>query len=184
MRRIIKNILLRIDNGITRRFVLWLWPQYRTSSENYMAFYQVLKLFFIPQKILRINGRVPWPVDFRSKVISWELIEKGDCTEPGDNPGQYINASGGLKLGNHVLLGPNVVITTTNHAHANHGQTTDTRGVVIGNHVWIGANCTIVAGTSIGDNVTIGAGCTIKGTIPSNCLVVNDVGQLKILEKS
>ena len=52
MRRIIKNILLRIDNGITRRFVLWLWPQYRTSSENYMAFYQVLKLFFHGSDIL------------------------------------------------------------------------------------------------------------------------------------
>ena len=46
------------------------------------------------------------------------------------------------------------------------------KGIEIGNNVWIGANCCIVAGVKIGDNVTIGAGCTIRQHIPSNSLIV------------
>ncbi|MBI1307625.1 MAG: acyltransferase [Bacteroidetes bacterium] len=149
-----------------------------------MMYHEVFRRYFFFQKILRINGSVPWPVDFRSKVISWELIEKGTCTEPGDNPGNYINASGGLKIGHNVLLGPNVIIATTNHYKYDHRKTSHTKGVEIGDNVWIGANCCIVAGTKIGSNVTIGASCYISGEIPSNCTVSQDSSLLKIIPKT
>jgi len=136
------------------------------------------------QKLLRINGRVPWPVDFRSKIIGWEKIEKGVCCDPGDNPGLYINASGGLKLGNNVAIAANTTITTTNHDMYDHRKISPVKGVEIGNNVWIGANCSIVAGVKIGDNVTIGAGCVIRKDIPSNSIVVFDEKNgLKIVRK-
>ena len=37
--------------------------------------------------------------------------------------------------------------------------------LTIGDNVWIGANCSIVAGVTNWDNVTIGAGCTITKKI-------------------
>lgn len=179
----IKRILLWLDEPLFRALVLWLWPGYRTTKEGYMHYYQVLFQYFFTQKILRINGAVPWPVDFRSKVINWKMIEKGICSEPGDNPGTYINASGGLKIGDNVLMGPNVIIATTNHYKYDHRKTSNTKGVEIGNNVWIGANCSIVAGTKIGNNVTIGAGCYIKGEIPDNCTVMVDLKSIKIIPK-
>ncbi len=184
MKRFLKSILTSLDEPLFKPFVLWLWPGYRTSSKDYMPFYQVLRMYFIPQKILRINGGVPWPVDYRSKVINWRMIEKGNFSEPGDNPGTYINASGGLKMGNNVLMGPNVIIATTNHYKYDHSKTSNTKGVTIGNNVWIGGNVSIVAGTEIGDNVTIGAGCYIRGKIPSNSTVMVDSNGLKIIPKS
>ena len=184
MRRLIKSLFDRLDNPVFKPFVLWLWPKYRRSSEGYMPFYQVLRIYFIPQKVLRINGKVPWPVDYRSKIIDWQKIEKGVFSEPGDNMGTYINASGGLKIGNNVLMGPNVIIATTNHYKYDHRKTSSTKGVVIGDNVWIGANCSIVAGTEIGDNVTIGAGCYIRGKIPSNSTVMVDEKSLQIIPKA
>ena len=59
-----------------------------------------------------------------------------------------------------------------------------TKGVEIGDNVWVGANVSIVAGTEIGDNVTIGAGCFVSGKIPSNTTVIVDLASLKIIPKT
>ena len=100
--------------------------------------------------------------------------------DPGDNIGIYINAYGGLKLGNNVNIGQNTVITTTNHDIYDHRKVSNKKmGIIIGNNVWIGANCSIVAGVKIGNNVTIGAGCVIRQNIPSNTIVIHKESQLK-----
>jgi acetyltransferase-like isoleucine patch superfamily enzyme len=58
-----------------------------------------------------------------------------------------------------------------------------TSGIVIGNNVWIGANCSILAGVTIGDNVTIGAGCVIREDIPSNTVVMTKSDCLAFIPK-
>ncbi|PCJ65655.1 MAG: hypothetical protein COA58_09625 [Bacteroidetes bacterium] len=181
---IFKNIAGRLDDNLLRAFVKWLWPRYRRPRIGYMKNYQVLRAYFFYQKILRINGNVPWPVDFRSKIVDWPNIEKGICSDPGDNPGIYINASGGLKLGNNVNIGQNSILTTTNHYKYDHRKKSHTKGITIGNNVWIGANVSIVAGTTIGNNVTIGAGCFIKGSIPDNSTVIISDKSLDIIPKT
>mgnify|MGYP001591794551 FL=1 len=184
MRSIIKKIAESLDDSITRHFVKWLWPQYKRPRKGYMKNYQVLQQYFWGQKFLRINGSVPWPVDFRSKIVDWPNIEKGICCDPGDNPGIYINASGGLKLGKNVNIGQNTILTTTNHYKYDHRKKSRMKGITIGDNVWIGANVSIVAGSHIGDNVTIGAGCFIKGEIPGNTTVILDEKTLTIIPKS
>ncbi|NJN50340.1 MAG: hypothetical protein HC798_04355 [Polaribacter sp.] len=44
----------------------------------------------------------------------------------------------------------------------------------IGNHVWIGANSTILPEVSIGDNVIIGANSLVNKDIPSNSVAVGN----------
>lgn len=173
-----------MDDNLLRVIVKWLWPGYKRPRSGYQYNFQLLNRYFFFQKILRINGKVNWPVDFRSKVIGVENIKKGICCDPGDNPGIYINAYGGLILGNNVNIGQNTIITTTNHYKYDHRKHSRTKGVEIGDNVWIGANCSIVAGTKIGNNVTIGAGCYIKGEIPDNVTVVLAESNLQILPKS
>ena len=115
MKKIFKYISDKLDDNILRIFVKWLWPQYKRPRHGYMKNYQVLHQYFISQKILRINGSIPWPVDFRSKIVGWESIQKGICSDPGDNPGIYINAGGGLTLGNIGKIGQNTIIPPNNH---------------------------------------------------------------------
>ncbi|MFT4597788.1 MAG: acetyltransferase-like isoleucine patch superfamily enzyme [Bacteroidia bacterium] len=181
---ILKDIAESIDDSILRRYVKWLWPQYIRPKVGYMKNYQVLRQYFFFQKIIRINGDVPWPVDFRSKIVDWPNLKKGICCDPGDNPGIYINASGGIVLGNNVNIGQNTILTSTNHYKYDHRKKSHTKGISIGDNVWIGANVSIVAGTTIGDNVTIGAGCFIKGNIPSDTTVLLSDKSLEVIPKT
>jgi acetyltransferase-like isoleucine patch superfamily enzyme len=135
------------------------------------------------QKIIGINRSVPWPVDFRSQIVGWKNIKKGIICDPGDSPGVYINASGGLAIGDNVAIAANTVIVTTNHYKYDHRKTYGKTGVTIGNNVWIGANCVLLAGTNIGDEVTIGAGCIISGDIPSKSTVKQNPAGLIIKSK-
>lgn len=43
------------------------------------------------------------------------------------------------------------------------------RGIVIGNHVWVGERATILYNTEIGDGSIVGAMSLVKGKIPNNC---------------
>lgn len=184
MKAVIKKIVLLLDDNVLRFLVKFLYPKYQRPRYGYLYNYQILMRYAFFQKILRINGNVPWPVDFRSRITGVECIEKGICCDPGDNIGLYISASGGLKLGNNVNIGNGTSITTTNHYKYDHRKTSHTKGVEIGNNVWIGANCSIIAGAKIGNNVTIGAGCVIRGEVPDNCTVISSKESLEIIPKT
>ena len=180
----IKKLFKILDDSLFRMFVKTLYPKYKRPRKGYMYNYQVLLRYGIIQKIFRVNGNIPWPVDFRSKVLDWKNIEKGIMCDPGDSMGNYINATGGIKFGDNVEMGPNVVIVSVNHDINDQRKYSLNRGIVIGNNVWIGSNCTILAGASIGDNVVIGANCVISGDIPSNSIVKSKSRELEITHKT
>jgi len=183
MKVYLKIIFQIIDDQLFRRLVKFLWPKYERQRRGHLTHWYVLRKYFIPQKILRINGSVPWPVDFRSSVSGWQKISKGIMCDPGDNPGLYINAWGGLTIGSNCAFAANTTITTSNHDIYNHSKQSPIKGVIIGDNVWVGTNCSIVAGAKIGSNVTIGPNCTIRGEIPDNTIVVGHPDSLKFLRK-
>ena len=144
MKKLLKSILIFFDDTLFRILVKYIYPKYQRPRQGYAYNYDILRRYFFMQKIMGFNRRVPWPVDFRSKILGVEHIEKGIMCDPGDNIGIYINAYGGLTLGNNVNIGQNTIITTTNHDIYDHRKISDKKGVTIGDNVWIGANCCIV----------------------------------------
>lgn len=84
--------------------------------------------------------------------------------------------SGGLIVGDDVLISPNCTILTSNYKYDQVGvpltqQSTESRGVQIGNRVWVGANSVILDGTQIGDDVIVSAGSIVSGRIPPRAIV-------------
>ena len=78
-----------------------------------------------------------------------------------------------VSFGDNVLLAPGVTITTVNHAMTAHGrreQLCTAKPIVIGNDVWVGANCVILPGVTIGDNVVIAAGAVVNRDVPDDAL--------------
>lgn len=78
---------------------------------------------------------------------------------------------GSIAIGNGIMIGPNVVMRSSNHGTARHdipiweqGQTGGR--IVVGDDVWIGANAVIVAGVTIGSHVVIAAGAVVTRDIP------------------
>lgn len=84
---------------------------------------------------------------------------------------------GHIYVGNRVLIGPNVVITTANHPlnpELRRYEMQYNRDVYIGENVWIGAGAIILPGVHIGKNAVIGAGSVVTRDIPENVLAVGN----------
>lgn len=91
-----------------------------------------------------------------------------------------------VHIGDNVMLGPNVIITTATHpleakARAyrhlptsfdpyKRAYSEENKPITIGNNVWIAAGAIICPGVTIGDNTVIGAGSVVTRDIPANVL--------------
>ncbi|MDQ8003186.1 MAG: DapH/DapD/GlmU-related protein [Pedobacter sp.] len=161
-------------------FMLFGWivnlayPQYYRQKYTYLSYYYIFINYVIPQKILRINGKVPWPVHYTSRVGNYKNITKGILCDPGDNIGVYIQAINPIVIGNNVSIAAGTSIISANHNHLYHSLHDSAPPIVIGDNVFIGANSVVLPGVKIGDNVVIGAGSVIPKDIPSNCIAVGN----------
>ncbi len=78
----------------------------------------------------------------------------------------FIQAAGGVTIGDYTLLGPGVKIWSTNHVFADpdkriRDQGAEYREVVIGSDVWIGSNSFIMPGTQLGDGCIVSASSVV-----------------------
>ena len=82
---------------------------------------------------------------------------------------------GEVHIGDYVMFAPNVMISTTGHPV--HPSFRDKGAqfslpVVIKDHVWVGANVSIMPGVTIGENSVIGAGSVVTHDIPANVVAM------------
>lgn len=78
-----------------------------------------------------------------------------------------------ITIGNHVMIGPNVVICSGTHPvspRLRMDQVQYNLPVKIEDNVWIGASCVIMPGVTIGADSIIGAGSVVTKNIPANVI--------------
>jgi acetyltransferase-like isoleucine patch superfamily enzyme len=83
---------------------------------------------------------------------------------------------GGISIGPWTMLGPHVLIFSSDHDLASgaeyYMQAPELPGPIsIGKNVWIAAGSTVLRGTTIGDGSVIAAGSLVKGDVGPNELV-------------
>jgi acetyltransferase-like isoleucine patch superfamily enzyme len=93
------------------------------------------------------------------------------------NYGCYLNALGGISIGDNVLIGPHSIIVSTKHIAKDTSVPISAQGnalekVIIESDCWIGANVTILAGVHIGRGCIIGAGAVVTHDIPPYSVAV------------
>lgn len=79
-------------------------------------------------------------------------------------------------IGNNCSIAPNVVIVGSNHIFADANCTIKSqgcysKGIVIEDDVWIGANATVLDGVTIGGGSVIAAGAVVTKDVPSFSVV-------------
>ncbi len=89
------------------------------------------------------------------------------------------SGSSGIRIGDNVRIAPFVKIFAENHVFgetgiAIHEQGMSSKGIVIGNNVWIGTGAIILDGVTIGNNVVVGAGSVVTKSFECNQVIAGN----------
>lgn len=99
-------------------------------------------------------------------------VEVGDYSSLGINS----ELIGPVKIGQYVMMGPEVVAYTENHKHET-GEYfyfqgyTEKKPVIVGNNVWIGRRVMFMPGSGCGNNCVIAAGAIVTKMFPSDVII-------------
>ncbi|SEA99156.1 acyltransferase [Pedobacter hartonius] len=110
-------------------------------------------------------------------ICTGVIAQKGTGITIGNGTGinarAYLSGQGGIRIGNEVIIGPDVKIFSENHNYADLSRTIKAQGVtregvLIGDNCWIGAGVTVLDGVVIGNGCVIAAGSVVSKSIPEN----------------
>ena len=81
-----------------------------------------------------------------------------------------------ISIGHHVVISERVVLRDSdNHTIQDRDTALDsspkTAPIVVGDHVWIGMNVTVLKGVTIGEGAIVAAGSVVNKDVPPHCLV-------------
>lgn len=98
----------------------------------------------------------------------------------------YFGCSGGVEIGEDVIMGEYISLHSENHNFQDASklireQGVTSKGIRIGNNIWVGAKVTFLDGCSVGNNTVVAAGAVVKDCFPPN-VVIGGV-PAKILKK-
>ena len=82
-----------------------------------------------------------------------------------------------IHIGDHTMLGPNVVLAAGGHPilpELRERGMQFNMPIRIGRNCWLGAGVVVVPGVTIGDNTVIGAGSVVTRDIPANVVAVGN----------
>ena len=124
------------------------------------------------QRILRINGAVPWMVHFTSCVSGDVRIGRGVRRSFAMSGGAYVQGGNGIFIGDDTRFATGVKLISANHDPQDLGVWKKAPPIRIGKRCWIGANAVILPGVELGDDVVVGAGAVVTRSVASGTTVV------------
>lgn len=112
-------------------------------------------------------------------VKSRAYFGRGMNVEVGDRSqlGLGMRADSEFKIGDDVIMGPDVVIMSWTHRFdsldlpINRQGAGEIRPVVVGNDVWLGTRSILTPGVRIGDHAIVGAGAVVTKDVPDYAIV-------------
>ncbi|HEV8193226.1 MAG TPA: acyltransferase [Ktedonobacterales bacterium] len=126
-----------------------------------------------PDAVVHIGRKVHMMRDFTGRFVGTLRIADNVFF----NRGCYVAAYSCVTIGKSCLFGEGVSIHDENHRTAQLGrpiarQGFETKPIVIGDNVWVGAKATILPGVQIGDHAVIGANAVVTHDVPPYSLAV------------
>lgn len=90
---------------------------------------------------------------------------------------------GNVTIGENCLIAPAVSLLGANHIFSNkdipiNQQGGSSKGIIVEDDVWIGAQVVVIDGVKIGKGSIIGAGAVVTKSVPSYSIVVGESGKI------
>lgn len=93
----------------------------------------------------------------------------------------FIQASGGVYIGNYVRFATRVSLLSSNHDLYNQ-NISHHKSIVIGDYCWLGMNTTILAGVTLGPRTIVANGAVVTKSFPEGMCVLAGI-PAKIIKK-
>lgn len=116
-----------------------------------------------------------------SKILCTSHLSKygkGICIGHNFAIGQFaeFGAAGGIEIGNDVIMGSYVSFHSENHNFENTNQLireqgVSSKGIKLGNNIWVGAKVTFLDGTVLGNHCVVAAGAVVNGQFPDYSVI-------------
>ena len=111
---------------------------------------------------------------------SSQLRLRGNGLRLGENSAigdfGHVGCSGGVTIGNNVIMGPLVTFHSQEHIFENLDipirlQGTRELPIEVGDDVWVGARSTFLAGARVGNGCVVAAGSVVNGQFSDNLVI-------------
>jgi acetyltransferase-like isoleucine patch superfamily enzyme len=88
----------------------------------------------------------------------------------------FFGAAGGITIGDNVIMGEYVSFHSENHNFSDTSrlikeQGVTSKGITLGNDIWVGAKVTFLDGAQVGNHCVVAAGAVVRGTFPDNVVI-------------
>jgi acetyltransferase-like isoleucine patch superfamily enzyme len=162
-----KKLLYLIKDELKNTLTGLLYPTIDFFLGDSMFGYRLRPLFL---NICGFNVHKKAKLGRHVKISKFMTVEEGTFI----NYGCYLD--GPVVIGKYSLIGFNTNLISNSHDILPTPNKRRGNGVsnppIIGDHVWIGANCTVLPGVTIGSGSIIGAGSVVTKDIPDNVIAV------------
>ena len=166
-----------------------------------LLYYSVLR--YLPHSTVPILGSISESLRYQCckhifnkcgknvNIGSKARFGKGFDIEIGDHSGIGINSKvpSNIKIGNYVMMGPNVTIHSANHNFSRTDIPMVKQGVsesqktVIEDDVWIGSNVILLPGKHIRRGTIIGTGAVVTKDFPEYSIIAGNPAKLIKMRK-
>jgi maltose O-acetyltransferase len=174
MRRLFRKLVANLFLALYYSFARYLPPSYSFSILG--RFSKKLRAFCCKQ-FFHYTGR-------NANIEHGAYFGSGRLVEIGDNSGIGVDCHvpPDVRIGNDVMMGPEVLIISQNQNHRFDDLTIpmrlqghqDSPPVVIEDDVWIGARVIILPGVRIGRGAIVGAGAIVTRDVPPYAICVGN----------
>ena len=132
------------------------------------------------QRILRIDGDLKYNKHYTSRVVGSKLLTiENDSLLPRKSlavsGGCYINACGGIFIGEGTIWSANVTIVSIGHDFSNFDLVPETRPIRIGRNCWLGAGAVVLPGIQLGDRTIVGANSVVTKSFEEGHVIIAGV---------
>jgi maltose O-acetyltransferase len=111
----------------------------------------------------------------QASIWGWEGLAVGERSVI--HQFTHIFASGGVEIGQDVMISSNCSISSVTHPVAASPRCAEPlvfAPVRIGDNVWIGMGAVILPGVTIGEDAVVGAGAVVTGAVPPRTVVTGN----------
>lgn len=174
-----KKIIVRFLTGIVYFWgCIWYDKKYfvgKNFDRNSISggWKWILKYWF-PQKVLRRNAHVPFPVPSYVQYSNPKNIDfHPDDMRSLHSMGCYFQANNAkLKIRKGTKIAPNCGFITTNHNFYNLELPGKGKEIDIGENCWIGMNCMILPGVKLANHIIVGAGSVVTKSFDEENIII------------